>query len=321
MRTGAAHDHDGYFHELALYASDDELLDVVVPFLEGGLEAGEPTIVAFSERNAALVRRSIGEPAGLRYVDGTDQYARPATTIKGYRDLFAQHVAAGATQIRVVGDVPHPGTGHPWDAWARYEAVINRAYDDFPLWGLCPYDLRITPEPVLDEVLRTHPQIVDPTGRHEHNPRFEDPVTFLRARRNTFADPLEAREPVVELIDPTPAAARQAAVAVSATTAVDPAAIDDLALAVSEVVANAQLHGQSPVRFRLWADPDRVIATITDAGEGPTDPFIGLVPVPAGSPDGRGLWIAHQLCHHVTMERDDGGFTVRLLVGRPRVAA
>ncbi len=321
MRTGAAHDHAGYFHELALYESDDELLSIVVPFLEGGLAAGEPTIVTFAEPNATLLRRAIGEPVGLRYLDGTDQYARPAATIKEYRDLFAQHVAAGATQIRVVGDVPHPGTGHPWDVWARYEAVINRAYDDFPLWGLCPYDLRITPDPVLDEVLRTHPQIVVPAGGHERNPRFEDPGAFLRARRNSFTDPLEARQPAIELTDPAPAAARQAAIALCATTSVDPAAIDDLAVAVSEVVANAKLHGQGPVRFRLWADADRVIATVTDRGDGPDDPFIGLLPVAPGAPDGRGLWIVHQLCQHVTMQREDDGFTVRLAVGTPRLAA
>ena len=59
------------------------------------------------------------------------------------------------------------------------------------------------------------------------------------------------------------------------------------------------MHGHPPVVLRLWAQPGRVTATVTDTGDGPTDPFVGLLP--AGHPDqppddrGLGLWISHQL--------------------------
>jgi hypothetical protein len=64
----------------------------------------------------------------------------------------------------VASEVPHPGVGAPWDGWARYEAAVNRAYAEFPLWGLCAYDTRITPGPVLDDVARTHPYFATADG-------------------------------------------------------------------------------------------------------------------------------------------------------------
>lgn len=309
MRSGAAVGHTGYFHETAFYGSDDEFLAIVVPFIEGGVVAGEPTFVTLAERNAGLVQGAMATVDGVTFVPGNHQYARPAATIRSYRELFGQQVAAGATQIRVVGDVPHPGFGVSWDAWARYEAVVNHAFDDFPLWGMCPYDLRTTPDDVLDEVARTHQHIATPDGHHR-NERFEDPAEFLRARpvRPLAAEP---SEPVIDLRDPTAAEARHAVRGLDAGLPV--AAHEDLVLSVSEVVTNALRHGRPPARLRLWAADGRVVATIHDQGPGVTDPFAGLLPAPKVD-GGLGLWIASQLCSEVTIGQDADGFGVRLVV-------
>src|SRR4051794_32003347 len=118
MRSGAAAAHEGYFHETAFYDSDDQFLEIVIPFLEDGRAAAEPTVVALDHHNEALVRGALGPGPDLTFVPGGTTYARPAPTIKAYRDLLRRHVADGAAQIRVVGDVPHPGTGASWDCWA-----------------------------------------------------------------------------------------------------------------------------------------------------------------------------------------------------------
>jgi anti-sigma regulatory factor (Ser/Thr protein kinase) len=99
----------------------------------------------------------------------------------------------------------------------------------------------------------------------------------------------------------------------------DPADIDHLVFAVSEAVTNAVSHGRPPVRFRLWTAPDRIAATVTDRGDGPTDPFAGLLPVTdtSTSSAGLGLWLTHQLCSHVTLDTTDDGFAIRLVVGTP----
>ncbi|GAA1656201.1 ATP-binding protein [Actinoplanes couchii] len=96
-----------------------------------------------------------------------------------------------------------------------------------------------------------------------------------------------------------------------------PEEVDDLVVAVSEMVANAQRHGHGPVRLRLWNGADRLVATVTDSGTGPKDPFAGLLATGDGANGGLGLWITHQSCNHVAMYRDADGFTIRLIAGNP----
>ena len=341
MRMGAPTDLRGYLHEAVLYESDEEFLGVVVPFLQEGVAVGEPCFVALGASTAGLVRATVGDTSGLTFLD--DRYDRPASVIRSSRDLFAAQVADGAWQIRVVSEVPHPGMGAPWEGWARYEAAVNQAYAEFPLWGLCAYDTRITPDAVLDDVAHTHPHLATADGRWG-NPRYQDPAEFLTQRPPSQADPVEtASPPVIDLIDPTPAAARDAVHTASPirpdtprpdptapgtlhvdaptcdTPQLDPIDIDPLVLGVSEAVTNALIHGRPPVRFRLWTAPDRIVATVTDRGDGPADPFAGLLPVTDTCSAGLGLWLTHQLCSHVTLDTTDDGFTIRLVVGTPHL--
>src|SRR3954451_14176265 len=199
MRMGAPTDRRGYLHEAVLYDSDEELLGVVVPFLQEGVAVGEPCLVALGASTTRLVRAALGGTTGVRFLD--DRYDRPASVIRSNRDLFAAHVADGASRIRVASAVPHPGVGAPWDGWARYEAAVNHAYAEFPLWGLCAYDTRITPDPVLDDVARTHPYL-STAGGHQVNPRYQDPAEFLARRPPSRGDPVETSPPVIDLLDP-----------------------------------------------------------------------------------------------------------------------
>jgi hypothetical protein len=57
--------------------------------------------------------------------------------------------------------------------------------------------------------------------------------------------------------------------------------------------------------------------TVTDGGAGPADPFAGLLPAGGASSGGRGLWITHLSCNHVTATRTVDTFTVRLTAGNP----
>src|SRR5512133_137939 len=262
---GAPTGGSGYLHEAVLYDSDEEFLGVVVPFLQEGAAVGEPCLVALGASSTGLVRAAVGNTSGLTFLD--DRYDRPASVIRSNRDLFAAHLTDGASRIRVAAEVPHPGLGAPWDGWARYEAAVNRAYAEFPLWGLCAYDTRITPGPVLDDVARPHPHLATADGCWV-NPRYQDPAEFLTRRPPSRADPVEtASPPVIDLTDPTPAAARDAVHAATTrparsarpeltgpgtlqvkppqpvTPQLGPIDINPLVLGVSEAVTNALTHG------------------------------------------------------------------------------
>lgn len=307
--------HKGFFHEAACYGDDEEFLKIAVPFVEGGLHAGEPTLVACAAHNTALIRAALGREKVVTFLPGADQYARPVDAIAKYRDIFATHARAGARQIRVVGDVPHPGTGAPWNWWARYEAAVNQAYAEFPVWGLCPYDTRTTPADVLDDVMRTHPNIATAEG-HVANPRFRGGFPRSAPR----PDVLQNGPALVELTDPSPAAVRAAVsgvVAGAGGLAED--ALHDAVYAASELVTNGISHGVAPVVFRLWASESRVVVTVSDRGSGPADPVAGLMPTAATRTAGLGLWILHRTCDDVSMARDEHGFTARVVVGGPLI--
>jgi histidine kinase-like protein len=102
------------------------------------------------------------------------------------------------------------------------------------------------------------------------------------------------------------------------TPPLDPSDIQHLVVAVSEAVTNVVSHGRPPVRFRRWTAPDRIVATVSDRGDGPADPFAGLLPVTDTCSAGCRLWLTHQLCGHVTLDTTDNGFTIGLVVGTPQ---
>ncbi|HYQ67649.1 sensor histidine kinase [Actinophytocola sp.] len=319
MRTGAAAGHVGYYHEALTYASDAELLAVVVPFLSGGVAEGEPTIVALGEQHAELVRAELPpEVAGrVEFHPGGDMYARPASAIRSYREMLAGHTAGGAGQIRIIGELPPAELGATWDWWARYESAINHSYDEFPLWSMCAYDTRVTPAHVLADVARTHPRTARPGDEHAPNADYVVPGEFLGRHTPVALDPLQLTPPAVDLQDPAAAETRAAIARLNERGILSRRQLGDLQLAITEVVTNGLTHGTPPVTVRCWAGADRIVTTVTDRGRGPKDPFAGLQAAAHAPNGGFGLWLAHQLCDHVAMTRDEDGFTLRLISGDP----
>jgi anti-sigma regulatory factor (Ser/Thr protein kinase) len=72
--------------------------------------------------------------------------------------------------------------------------------------------------------------------------------------------------------------------------------------------------GGGGVVSELWIEPGTLVCTIRDSGPGWDDPFAGYGPAHGKdlSHGGMGLWLARQLCDHVTIRRDEGGNSVRL---------
>lgn len=320
MRTGPAAGLPGHLHEAVRYDSDEELIAVAVPFLLDGVAAGEPTILALGERTADLVRSALPARSGVEFMTGVQVYARPTAAIRFYRNLLAERVAASAAQIRIMGEVSPLAFGPTWDWWGRYEAAVNHAYDEWPLWSMCAYDTRRTPAAVLDDVARTHPRFATADGRHLPSTSYTTPEAYLREERPVPPDPIQASPPLVDLTDPTAAQAR-AAVRAADRGLLPPDDADEFTVAISETVTNGLRHGKAPVRLRVWAGDDRLVATVSDAGDGPTDPYAGLLPASDSSVGGLGLWITYQSCNHVTHWRDADGWTLRLTAGQPPRAA
>ena len=310
MSTGAPGHHVGYFHQAAIYGSDDERHDIVADLVAGAMDAGEPVLAALAPEEA-WVRSAVGAASNVTLLPPLTPSSRPAATIKRLTDLLEPLATQGYERVRVVQAVPHPGMGSPWEGWCRYEAAINDLLADHPLWGLCLYDRRTMSTEVLSDVERTHPHLLTVDGGRP-NGRYVEPVAFLESRNLSHPDPLERSPAALELIDPVPAHSRQAVRDRARDTHLGADDVDRLVLATSEAVTNATIHGQPPVVLRIWTAPRRMVVTISDRGTGPADPYVGLIPQrPNGDGGGLGLWIVHQLVN-VTFGRTDEGFTLRL---------
>jgi len=312
MRTGAARGQVGHFHEAGFYGSDAEFHDLIVPFAEEGITAGEPVVIGYDDRKSSLLRSWLSDPSAVEFISDQSLYANPAKAIATYRRLFEFHVAMGAGQIRIAGDVPHPGNGGRFEGWDRYESAVNTVWQDFPVWGRCLYDTTSAPAVVLDVVERTHPSIISPTGQRQASGRYQDGPLFEGLPY--VPDPLEDTTPLAELVNPAAAEARHTLGQIGrgripATT------VQDLLIGVTEAVSNAQRHGRPPATVRIWATPRRILVTIHDTGHGPADRLTGLVPTPSTTPGhrlGLGLWVTHQLDLDVALRHTGDGFTVRL---------
>jgi anti-sigma regulatory factor (Ser/Thr protein kinase) len=312
MRTGAPRGQAGDLHEVGFYGSDAEFHALIVPFAEEGIAAGEPVIIGYDDRKSDLLRSRLSDPSAVEFLGDKSLYATPARTIATYRQLFEFHVAMGAAQIRIAGDVPHSGNGGRFDGWDRYESAINIIWQDFPVWALCLYDTTTTPAAVLDIVERTHPRIVSPSGVRRASPRYQDALAFEGL---PYApDPLEDTPPVAELVN-RPAAEARRALTQAGRGRVPATVLQDLLIGATEAITNAQRHGRPPVTVRIWAAPDRVVVTVHDTGHGPADRLAGLIPAPDSTSDrrlGMGLWVMHQLDLDVALRHAGDGFTVRL---------
>jgi anti-sigma regulatory factor (Ser/Thr protein kinase) len=313
MRAGAARGHVGHFHEAGFYGSDAEFAALIVPFAEEGVAAGEPVIIGYDDRKASLLRSWLADPSAVEFIADQGLYATPAGAIATYRRLFEFHTAMGAGQIRIAGDVPHPGNGGRFEGWDRYECAVNTVWQDFPVWGRCLYDTTTAPPAVLDVVERTHPRLVSASGQRRASGRYQDVPEFDALP--AAPDPLEASTPLAELTG-RPAADTRHALAQIGRGRLASATLTDLIIGASEAVSNALRHGKPPVTVRIWATPDRIVVSVHDTGPGPADPLAGLVPA-ARSPSepGLGLWVMHQLDIDTALIHTSHGFTVRLRAG------
>jgi hypothetical protein len=172
----------------------------------------------------------------------------------------------GAGQIRIAGDVPHPGNGGRFEGWDRYESAVNTVWQDFPVWGRCLYDTATAPQAVLDVVERTHPRIVSPSGQRRASGRYQGALKFEGLPYTP--DPLEDTAPTIELVNRSAAEARHALTQIGPGR-IPTTTLDDLLIGVSEAVSNAQRHGRPPATVRIWATPARIVVTVHDKGRGP----------------------------------------------------
>jgi anti-sigma regulatory factor (Ser/Thr protein kinase) len=293
-------------HNALVYESKDEYLARAVPFLKAGIEAGEGAVVAHTKPGLAMMREALGpEAARVTFVDVSAAYTRPARTLAAYHQVYVEQLRKTPT-LRAVADVQFGPDPNEWDLWTGYEAVFNRSFGHLPAWVLCSYDANGTPDPIIEGVWQTHPEVVagDSLKRSDH---YEDPGHLLR-RITPAPAPLTGLQPI-----PFGSGAedlREQLARELAADKISEAQSLDLLLAATEIANNAIQYGGGIREVRVGRARGRFVCEIVDRGDGFDDPAAGYLAPREGV--GAGLWVARQLTWRIEFFHSPTGFTTRI---------
>jgi anti-sigma regulatory factor (Ser/Thr protein kinase) len=300
MSSEVALRHNGF-----LYESDDEYVARSVEFLKDGLEAGEACAVGNTRDGIAMMRDALGPDAErVAFFDVGSTYTRPARAVARYYGLFLDHLRR-APSVRAVASGQFGPTPEEWEEWTAYEAITNLAYSHLPVWVVCAYDANRLPDPLLEAVSQTHPEMLgDGWQASDH---YEDPRELVR---NLTPEP----EPLPELRsiragDDLELFREQLAVELMAAQVSEAKALEML-IAGTEVAANALRYGGGIEEVRVGCAEGRFVCEVIDRGSGFDDPMTGYLAPRDGT--GSGLWVARQLAWRVESFHSPQGFTVRI---------
>jgi anti-sigma regulatory factor (Ser/Thr protein kinase) len=305
--------HSGLF-----YDSDRQYAADAGGFLLDGLERGHRALVMAPGRKMELLLSALGRDADeVTFVEDTVAYA-PQWNV--YRQILEFDSIAPTVRSCVVAEQTLAArTPAEVVDYRRLEAAINVVFAEADVDLLCPYDAGSLPQPLLDIALHTHNEM-RADGVLSANPRFDDPFDMLAGLSAVVAPP-----PGADTLDCSTRAdvsgARRLVHARGAEAGIDPVVVADMALAVTEVLTNAILHGAPPALLHVYVAGDTWVCHVHDRGLGPMDPLLGLLPPSLPSDHGYGLWLARQLCAAVDVGHDRSGTHVRLHTRTPaRVA-
>jgi anti-sigma regulatory factor (Ser/Thr protein kinase) len=302
----------GLRHSLFVYGSDDELATRMLPFLTAGLDAGERVAIVAKAPHRALFEDAFGDGGqDVAFFDPLEHYTRPEAALAGYDAELRRIAANGVRGIRMFAEMPFDFRDEalPRSRWMAYEAIFNRAFAHHPLWLACSYDAQTTPEPIVDELLRTHPEIFD-DGRPCPSEHYADPADVVR---DLTPEPVSLPDlPELEPAEDLPRLRRMLASAMADGDVADGAA-RDLLVAAGEIVANARRHGGGLRRIRAGRVNGRFVCELADNGPGHDDPLAGFSP-PRDNASQAGLWVARQLSEDLELITEPDGLTVRLWV-------
>lgn len=302
----------GFRHEALLYAGEDEFVERLGAFVREGVEANEPVLVVVGAHKLERLREHLGATGdSVLYADMAGVGANPACIIPAWREFVSTYRGRRA-RMRGIGEPIYPErSSDELVECQRHESLLNLAFEDVPgFWLVCPYDTEALPAEVIEEARRSHPHVdaaegVDYRGSEAIAAPFDLPLPD---------SPYEPEE--IAFDESSLGAVRKLVRSQSTSAGFDPAAVDDLVLAVNEIATNSVRHGGGHGAVSIWAVDGRLVCEIRDAGR-LLDPLAGRVRPEAGANGGHGLWLANQLCDLLQIRSFRHGTTVRLHRRRP----
>jgi hypothetical protein len=298
-----------YRHEAFLWHDANDFTRTMVPFLEEGLAAGEPTMVAVVPEHIGWLRDAMGASAKrIDFVDMQELGSNPARIIPAWQRFLDDH-AGKHKPVRGIGEPIWPGR-RPEELveCQLHEALLNVAVDpELPFWLVCPYDAEQLSADVVDEAYRSHPVIVEADGYHGSaayagrahvDSLFEaglsDSVGSVQSVTYTRSDVRRLRGYLrLELH--------------VAGLAAD--AVEDLTDVVLRLVVSSLHRGSEDGTVKVWSSRDAVVCEVADGSR--THDLLAGRRAPSEE-DHDALWLANQTCDLVQLRSTLTGTAVRL---------
>ena len=296
-------------HTGLLYQGDREYAVEAGGFLRDGLEQGNRALVMAPPARVDLLRSELGVDADeVTFVEDSVAYAPQWNAYRVLLDFAAEAPGVRSTVIAeqgLAGRVPAELRDY-----RRLEAAVNLVFAEHPVDVLCPYDAAALPADLLDIALHTHGAVLS-GGAPAPNDRFGDPSVLLADLATVVSPPSDAT--TLDCLSTSDIAeARRLVRRRGAEVGLGPDVVDDMALAVTEVLTNALVHGAPPAMLHVYDAGTTWVFHVQDGGREPVDPLAGLLPPSQPSDHGYGLWLARQLCAAVDVGNDTSGTHVRL---------
>ncbi|MEV4756530.1 sensor histidine kinase [Micromonospora sp. NPDC049559] len=299
-------------HQALLYSGDHDYLRGIRDFVDAGIAAGQPALIAVPPHRLDLLREAYAASPDVRLVDIGDVGRNPARILPGL--LFPYLAEQAGRPARIVSEPIW--SGRPVAAYPRcvqHEALTNIALADEAVSVLCPYEATALGADVIADAASTHPVLIR-DGDARSSPGYGRPESVVDAFNRPLPEP--TFPPSTLLFDAAGLSGMRALVAALAEEAgLKPERVGELQLAVNEIATNAVTHSpREPAVLRVWADPDGMVCEVIGSSV-LTDRLAGLVPPSPTSDRGRGLFLVNYLCDLVHVHTDDRSTTVRVHMG------
>ncbi len=266
-------------HQACIYDSDQQFLQMAVPFVQDGLARGEPVLTVTTPANLELVSSALSAQGGeVDYAESAFFGRRPPQRIAAFHRYWKRHAAGRhGGQVRVIAEPVWAGrSAREVAAWTRMEAALNVTLADTSIFMICPYDTRIAGPGIVADSARTHPARMD-GSRSSISPDYADPAAF--AAHGLSRD--------------------RAAMLVQAG---------------GEVGSYLKGGATPSATVRTWEQPGAVVCDFFQPLGCISDPFLGLRPAELEPASGDGLWLSSQICDSIEIRNAAGGCAIRLQV-------
>lgn len=305
---------DTLVHPALFYATEDEYLAALVPFVTDGLDRGQPVAVAVPGARLRALGAALGGAAGaVTLVDMAVAGRNPGRIIATVlRDFADRHPG---THVRIVGEPIWAGRSDvEYPACVQHEALINKAFAGRDVTIVCPYDTAGLSEQVVADAYATHP-VVWTGGERRPSDRYAPDDVYAR-----YNVPLNgggsAEDAFVVTTITQVAAARWFATGRARRYGMAADRVADLQIVVTELVTNSMVHTNDSCDLRVWMAEGHLVCEVRDNGH-LTDPLAGRRPADEDQRGGRGLLMVHALADLVRTHTTPAGTTMRVFLRLP----